>query len=248
MKPGIYNLSARDYHAADGISKGGLDAIARSPAHYRYGEREDTAALRQGRAIHTAVLEPELFEATYALAEGRRNKSAEKTELTKLEWETCKGVAAAIAEHPTCEDLFANGEPEESVFWHDTDTLLLCRCRPDWTHYGDNIDRQPYLLDLKTTKDASPGGFARTVDTYRYHVQAAFYLDGWSAAVSRWCDEFIFIAVEKTPPYAIGLYRLPDWKIEEGRQLYRRDLATYEYCRDREEWPGYSQDIITLAL
>lgn len=239
MKPGIYHLSAVDYHAADGISKGGLDAISKSPAHYRYGEQEDTAALRQGRAIHTAVLEPELFGATYALAEGRRNKGAEKTELTKLEWETARNVAAAVLNHPTCQDLFNQGEAEQSVFWYDPETLLLCRCRPDWS-------REEILVDLKTTKDASPNGFARAVETYRYHVQAAFYLDGWSAVTDRYCNEFIFIAVEKTPPYAIGLYRLPAWKIEEGRNLYRRDLAIYERCRDCEEWPGYSTDIITL--
>jgi exodeoxyribonuclease VIII len=244
--PGIYNLPASEYHAADGISNSGLAAIARSPAYYRYGEKKDTDAMRQGRAIHTAVLEPELFRETYALAQGRRNKGAEKIELTALEWETARNVAAAILHHPTCQALLAVGEPEESVFWYDPDTLLLCKGRPDWTCYGEGDNSRPYLLDLKTTKDASPSGFTGAAEHYRYHVQAAFYLDGWHAATGRWIDEFIFVAVEKEPPYAIGLYRLPAWKIEEGRNLYRRDLATYEYCRDRDEWPGYSTDIITL--
>ena len=246
MAPGIYNLSAADYYAAEAISNSGLSAIARSPVHFRYGQKIDTPAMQQGRAIHTAVLEPEIFRETYALAQGRRNKSTDKIELTALEWETCKGITDAIGRHPTCQKLFAEGAPEESIFWHDPDSLLLCKGRPDWTHYGIGADSRPYLLDLKTTKDASPAGFARAVENYRYHVQAAFYLDGWRAATGRWCDEFIFIAIEKEPPYAIGLYRLPEWKIEEGRNLYHRALATYEWCRDHDEWPSYSEDIITL--
>lgn len=249
MKPGTYNLSAAQYHAAEGISKSGLDRIARSPAHFRYGKTEETDTLRLGTAVHAAVLEPILFAQTYACAEGRRNKKAEKIELTPMEWDICSGIADAISDHPTCRELLSWGEAEESIFWHDAETLLLCRARPDWTRYGDGIRSSTRLIDLKTTKDASPSGFARAVETYRYHVQAAFYLDGWRAANGgSWCDEFVFIAVEKTAPFAIGLYRLPDWQIEEGRQLYRRDLAVYEDCLNRDEWPGYSEDIITLEM
>ena len=45
MKPGIYiGLANEQYHAAEGISKSGLDLIARSP--YLYRHRQQVAAIK----------------------------------------------------------------------------------------------------------------------------------------------------------------------------------------------------------
>jgi exodeoxyribonuclease VIII len=104
------------------------------------------------------------------------------------------------------------------------------------------------LVDLKTTNDASPEGFIWAVRRYLYHLQAAFYVDGWEAAGGGPIDEFIFIAVEKTPPFAVGLYRLPESALIKGRDLYRQGLDTFNRCLTRQVWPGYSQEIMTLDV
>ena len=62
---------------------------------------------------------------------------------------------------------------------------------------------------MKTTVDASPEGFAKQVANFGYHIQEAFYrrvmaIDGHDI------DRFVFIAVEKEPPFACGVYEL-DW-------------------------------------
>ena len=246
MQPGLYTaMSLSAYHAAPGFSKSDLDLIARSPAHWKYGQREETPAMRLGAAVHTAVLEPDQWEARYARVTGRRkvdlDTDANRTVLSTAEWETCQQLRDAVWHHPTCRDLFREGQAEGSAWWLDPDTGLLCKCRPDWNRPG-------LLLDLKTATDASPAGFARAVERYRYHVQAAYALDGWPQAGGGAVERFLFIVVEKTPPYAIGLYELSATLLDAARVLYRRELATATACLSRQQWPGYSTEIVTLPL
>ena len=70
MKPGVYTDIPNDqHHAADGISKSGLDLIARSPYLYRHRQAvEQTKAMLIGSAVHCAVLEPALFPHRYTVA------------------------------------------------------------------------------------------------------------------------------------------------------------------------------------
>ena len=243
MQPGLYpNLSLADYHAAPGFSKSDLDLVARSSAHYRHGEREVTPAMRLGAAVHACVLEPETWKARYTRANGCRKADAEsdRTVLSAADWDACQRIRDAVWNHPTCQDLFSEGYAEHSAWWLDSETHLLCKCRPDWSRPG-------VLLDLKTATDASPAGFTRAVERYRYHVQAAYYLDGWPHAGGRAVDCFIFVVVEKTPPYAIGLYDLAAAMLERGRARYRRELATVNDCLTRQHWPGYALAIVTVG-
>jgi len=244
MHPGLYtDIPLLAYHAAPGLSKSDLDLIARSPAHWKYGERVTTPAMRLGAAVHAAVLEPDQWERRYVRARGRRPATldTDPAPLSADEWETCVRIRDAVWNHPTCQDLFSEGIAEQSAWWLDSDTALLCKCRPDWARPG-------LLVDLKTTTDASPAGFARAIERYRYHVQAAYALDGWPAAGGDAMDQFIFVVVEKTPPHVIGLYDLSAARLDAARALYRRDLTTAAECLTRQHWPGYPTDIVTLPV
>jgi hypothetical protein len=98
-------------------------------------------------------------------------------------------------------------------------------------------------VDLKTTTDASPAAFARSVATFRYHVQASHYLSGLHGA-----ERFVFIAVEKTAPYAVAVYELDAAAMAAGDELRQRDMRMIADCRATGEWPGYSDDCQTLSL
>jgi exodeoxyribonuclease VIII len=99
------------------------------------------------------------------------------------------------------------------------------------------------VVDLKTTTDASPAGFAKSVATFRYHVQASHYLAGLHGA-----ERFVFIAVEKTAPYAVAVYELDAAALAAGEQLRQRDIRVIADCQATKEWPGYGDDCQTLAL
>lgn len=72
IAPGVYAGVPNDaYHRGPGVSKSGLDLIAKSPAHYRAAvisaePREPTPAQAFGTAFHALLLEPEAFATDYA--------------------------------------------------------------------------------------------------------------------------------------------------------------------------------------
>lgn len=211
----------------------------------------ETEAMRFGKAFHAAVLEPGRFFDAYAVAPkvDRRTtagkaayaefvaKHSGKTILDSDDCDTIQGMASALAAHPLVGGMLkASGQAELSCLWTDPDTALDCKCRLDWMLDAD-------ILDLKTTDDASPSGFARSIAKYGYHRQATFYSDGALAAMGRQRG-FVIVAVEKEPPHFIGVYRLSKESREVGREQNRVALHRIRACVDSGQWPGYSNDEI----
>ena len=114
---------------------------------------------------------------------------------------------------------------------------------------AEEIEREKgVIVDLKTTRDASPDGFAKSVAQYRYHVQAAFYSDGYKAAFGEAPRGFVFIAVETEPPYLVAVYVASETMTSRGRIEYQTDLDTFRECLATDTWPGYSSSPLTLDL
>ena len=275
IKPGLYpGLSNEFYHQSPGISKSGLSLILKSPLHYanKYlsdePEPESTPAQIVGTALHTKVLEPDLF--TYVLApDVNRRTKAGKAEYAKFkdehkglillkaeDMDLVTNMANAIFSNPTAKSLLMQGEgiAEESVYWIDDITKVLCKCRPDFRRY-DGI-----VIDVKTAIDASPEAFGRAAFNFGYHQQAAFYLDGVSTATGYEHRTFIFIVVEKTPPFAVAIYILNEPEstqetnttsaLDIGRDDMAMALYRYQQCLGLppERWPGYNPQIQPLEF
>lgn len=167
-----------------------------------------------------------------------------RTILNPEQWKTIHAMRDALMAHPAANALLTGvpGKAEKSVYWIDATTGVLCRCRPDWWR-DDNV-----IVDLKTTEDASPEGFARSIAKFRYDVQDAFYTDGVQQATSKRPKAFVFIAVEKKPPYGVGVYVLDAETKDLGRAQYQHDLRVYAECVRTGVWPGYGDKIRTISL
>ena len=259
--PGAATLSNADYHAHSAVSKSHLDKVAKSPAHYwvHYLDPnrvppEPTAAMVLGTALHTAVLEPNLWDEQFAVpphAFDRRTKAGKqlaaafeaeaegKTVLTPDDADRIRRMADAVHQHPASSFLLElPGTREGSYFWTDQETGMECKCRPDW----HSCDRR-IVVDVKTTEDASPRGFAKSVANFRYHVQAEWYQRPFEEA-----EQFLFIAVEKQPPYLVAVYYATPAMVAAGGRAADRDLALLAECRASGVWPGYSDEIQPLEL
>ena len=253
-------MSNAEYHALPSISKSGLDLIHRAPALYKWrreNPQEPTPAMRLGTLTHTAVLEPEKLAASIiATPKIDRRTSAGKAAWESFliasegkelvdpdEMEKLAAICDAVRAHPAAAKALA-GSPviEQSIFWTDPTTGIDCRCRPDC------VTQQGVIVDLKTTRDASPDGFAKSVAQYRYHVQSAFYSDGYRAAFGQPPKGFAFIAVETEAPYLVAVYVASVDMIERGRLAYQSDLETLRECLAADTWPGYSSSPLTLDL
>lgn len=247
----VYDMPASEYHRLPRASKSGLDKIARSPAHYRCrDQKEPSKAMRIGTALHSRVLEGiaplviPSFSGKGSVALRDEWKAAHEGALilSDDEAESVEAMCASIYAHPIAGPAFrrTDGRAEVSALWTCPDTGVECKSRFDWL-------LPSAIVDLKTTADASADAFARSVASYRYHVQASYYLQA-AAFCGLSVEHFLFATVETAPPYAVAIYQLDDEALEIGRKLYLRDLRRLQQCRDSGEWPGYSTDIQTLSL
>lgn len=281
MKPGIYtHMSNAAYHAAAGISKTGLDQLARSAAHYQaylHAPRKQTEAFSIGTEAHRLIVEPKTESlAILKPSFGRRSK-ADRADWQRFfidhgakdpiigmpaaEWEAdftrqtgrhlltagqfddIRAMRESVYSHPSAAELLENGVAEQTIVWIDEETGELCRCRPDWTH-SDCV-----LVELKTIEDASQPSVIRFVAKWRYHVQGAFYSDGFQAVKNLPAPPpFVFVFVEKSPPYAVGVYELEPAARDRGRELYRRDLARLAEAKRTGCWNAYSDEIEAIDL
>jgi len=102
-------------------------------------------------------------------------------------------------------------------------------------------------IDLKTTVDASPRGFAREIARMDYHAQAGWYTLGLErvfGAPHRW----LWIAVEKEAPYAVAVYELAHDDLMLGRETALRWLEQWRACERSGIWPGYGDAIQSIQL
>ena len=246
------DISNADYHADPAVSASHLKTVMQSPYHYwsRYLDPDrvamaPTAAMRLGSLTHCAVLEPDELTKRYQLAPDRRTKEGKAAvvemaaagieAVSEADLAQALQMADAVRSNSTAALLLSNGQAEQSFWWDDIATGMRCKCRPDWFN-GETI------VDLKTCQDASAAGFAKAVAAFHYQVQAAHYLCGTLA------KRFVFVAVEKSAPYAVGVYELDAEAMVHGSVLRHNALQRIQDCRAINEWPGYTDGIQTLQL
>jgi hypothetical protein len=252
---GFYvNVPNADYHASPGISKSGLDLVSKSPAHYKFSEPfKTTPALKLGTAIHSAILEPELFATEYMAlktVEDRRKseyKEAVKTfgadnVLIKQETLIIDGVTESLeTNQDAMEILSVPGWNEVSVFATDENGILL-KCR------FDRLAENGLAIDIKTTKDATAYGFSKSVNDYRYHVQAAFYGYVFKLATGKDLIGFTFIALEKEAPFCNKVFTLEPEAVEIGHFYMRKDLQLYTEAYNSDYWAMPDNSLEEIGL
>lgn len=256
---GILSMTEAQYRAAEGVSKSDLDWICppRTPAHYKAKQdgliaNEQTPAMRLGSMLHHVILEPGSVDwvvkpegMNFATKDGKAWRDAQtKPIISQDEANMIGGMRDSVYRHPGAKRLLeaAQGKTEICLF-ADDDNGVLRKGRLDALPEGSNA-----IVDLKTTAVADAvGGMESSMAKFRYHVQAAYYLDLCRLLeIPR--EKFILICVEKEPPYAVAVYSIDDLAIEAGRLEYRRDLHLLRHCMAEDHWPGYPEEILSLGL
>ena len=261
MQPQIISdLSNEDYHAHPAISKSGLDAINKSALHYEYRylnpnkpELVWSDALTVGSALHKLVLEPQAFDEEFAVKEkvnGRTKAGKEYNEqfdelnkdkiiIDEQQYNFCINLKNAVQENPIADQyLDGFGSSELSLFWEwSKDLPVPCRCRPDY------IREDGVIVDLKSALTANPRVFQRKAYyEFRYHVQAAFYMEGYRACYGKDPKEFVFVVVEKGKPHPVEVFKATPDFIAAGLEEAVQNLKTFWNARQTNVWPGYSNN------
>tara|TARA_R110000824_G_scaffold33899_4_gene108335 strand:+ start:153 stop:1082 length:930 start_codon:yes stop_codon:yes gene_type:complete len=215
---------------------------SKSAAHAMRKPQTESTALRFGTAFHTYVLEPERLGLDIAVAPDvdRRTKSGKleyqefvaasegKTVISAKEAYSIKGMLDEIKSHRIANSYMCDrsGQSELTAVVNATPPYTVeqvteakrnrvflrdaFKGRLDWV-------TDTAIVDVKTCVDASPRGVQRSSVQFGYHVQAAFYRELLRRATG--ADKllpFVFIFVEKEPPFGVLVVELDEMFLEIG--------------------------------
>jgi len=234
----------RDY-----LSVSALKAFNRSPNHYiQYltGPRKSSKAMTFGSALHCAVLEPHEFEKRYAVAPklDRRTKAGKEAHAA---FEKAMGDREVLpySEHERLvlvKDAVTKSAPAMTLL-RMAETFEEVREEPilgtPFKGIADAVG-PGFVVDLKTSQDASPRGFQRTAANLHYHLQAAAYRRLWGV------DAFYWIVVETDAPWNVVVYKQDDDSNDKA------DALLCKLIKQWQDWDGkpasYADEVLTLSL
>lgn len=260
----IRDLDENTYHAA-------TDSLSASGAKTLLGKRppsSDTDALSFGRLVHTVILEPNKLDAYAVLdpdiigvkADGTKadNPTATKawkdavfkakrdglTIVAPATLAKAEAMAEAVRNHPEAGRLLAAATDHEISAYAEHPSGALVRARFDLIGPG-------YIADIKTTRDADPDNFGRSMHAFGYHISAANYLDV-ARANGLDVDRFDLICVEKEPTpggdYRVSVLEIHPDAIDLGRELMAEACKRWLALGKRVDLPHYGDDRHVIDL
>ena len=270
MKDGVYTdkeLSIEAYHENDShVSASGLKAFQISPAHFKLSRSMPSQRKSHfdfGHAAEIKLLEPNQFnDKVYVMDSkivcdsigGLRPTSTKEFKAWKSGELELAGERYVIEKHGTesmdsindidtmCKNdklisaLLKNTQNQVSCFWTDKDTGVKLKTRPDIIHVNRNV-----IIDVKTTVDASPWGFGRSVTKFNYPIQAVTQIDGVIASgLMDTVDIYYYLVVQKVEPYLVQLYRMTDEDIQKARDKVSDLLMLFKMHKDGKLRDGYN--------
>lgn len=254
-------MPVAEYFALSALNVSLLKELRRSPLHFRHAMQnpKTSPAMTLGTAAHTATLEPERFDRSFAIWNRRtdsgrlapRNgkawdafvaESAGRDVLTEDEAITALDIAQAVRSDAVAIKYLEQGDPEVTMQW--TIGQRKCKGRADWI---TEIDGQPVVVGLKTARDCRHFPFAAQAARLGYHLQWAWYRDGFEQITGRE-PRLVEIVVESDPPHAVVVYAITDDILAQGRQEYLELLDLLAACEARDEWPGPATTEHVLSL
>ena len=225
-------MTYEEYALLPGINATSIKAGVKSMMHMHHcmtgNSQKETPALRWGKLVHLAVLEPEVYGTAATIWTGGRRfgkvwdafvedaggpewivKAEENAELLQM--------TAAVHGNPDAHRLIESSMHEQTVTWEGG------KCRLDMA--GDG-----WIADLKTT--ARIDGFGRQFFNLSYDMQFGWYADGAG------CDRAYAIVLESAAPFDCIVYRVPDHILERGRTRAQDIARHYQACCLCKSWPG----------
>ena len=261
LKDGITNA---EYHGSGELSRSTARTLKQpSPAKVRYDmnhPKPSSPALVIGSGFHTATLEPEKLDDEFAVkpseidGQGPRTKhykeafelmqksEPDKQWLAPADYDLILEMAGSALDNPVLRHYMADiNKVVEGTGYFEMEGAK-CKVRPDLYVPGAGV-----VIDLKSTQDASNRGFTKSVRQFGYLFQACWYMHALRLLGEK-PKQFVFIAVEKTAPYATAAYTIKESDINKQFSNMERACQLWATCQSSGIWPGYSDMVETLDL
>jgi len=171
---------------------------------------------------------------------------AESEAANKASLKDMHGMIESLMAHQKIRRIIESSTKQESAFCKDPATGLMRKVRPDARCF-DNQERI-ILADLKSTfrGGAAESAWQQHCARMAYHIQDSFYSDVYTDLMAP--PFFLFMVVERKPPYACRIFQLDPAGKKFARDKYKRALEQFRKCQESGVWPGYDEDVVTVSL
>jgi hypothetical protein len=244
-------ILAREHDGALHFST--LKHIAESPLHFDHVLRNGikvTKPMRVGTGVHRIVLGPQGAHDVVTWPDVRRGAAWETFKakhealgneiLSKSEWLEAEEISAAVNANERARSLIheVGARHELPLRWEINGVPFSTR--------GIDLAAPRGIADLKSTRTAKPGIFARDAIKMHYHVQLALYEEGAKQNGIDTSGGVRLIAVESKAPYPVQVFRLTPALLERGRRELALWIETLKACAVSNHWPAYSDAELEL--
>lgn len=248
------NIPRTAYQSANKIKK-----FVTSPSLYHAVycggyEEPSTPAKEFGKVVHKALLEPWVFMEKYAVipefsGTGMRAAKAEWLEkhegriiLKQDEVDQITGMISSLQKHQYASKLIRGGRRELCGYFEDETIGGNVLIKPDLINEDTGL-----MISFKTAADATEEAFMKQVGEFAYDWSEALHLHGANKISGGKFRQSIWIAIEKTPPYDIGIYALTPHMFEEAMGQIRLVVQAIQKCEASGVWPSYNFNKIVDA-
>ncbi|GGI15494.1 hypothetical protein GCM10007377_16180 [Galliscardovia ingluviei] len=180
----IVAMEDKEYFALPDLDQSQLKQYMRNPRMWAYQRLnpivKTTPALNFGSAFHSLMLGGNpvvtMPEGMNLRTKAGKEWKAEQEEQDAIvvnaeEMSMLQTMKATMLSDPEAAAMLNEGLTEQVILWQDKPTGLNLKAKIDLIPVGDT----PYIVDLKTTDDASAEKFGKHAIDYGYHIQAEFY-------------------------------------------------------------------------
>lgn len=255
---GVHRISLAEYLAHPALSSSGARKLLppSCPALFRHEQTnpiQATPDMEFGSVTHElllgdghgfVVLEYDSYRTKAAQEDAKLARAQGIIPILAHDLAVAKAMVSVVRAHPIAGKLFSEGDAEETLIWTDKEFGFQRRARIDYAKRG----RRLLLVDFKTANSAAPEKIAKSSWDYGYAQQGEFYIDGATALALGPDPAFLLVTQMKEPPYLVTVGQYSEVARQIGRELNRRALQIYAECTERNEWPGFADDIATLSL
>jgi exodeoxyribonuclease VIII len=253
-----------EYHAdLSRISNSMLSVLKKCPQEFegRYITKtiphpKATEAMALGHVVHCLSIEPTEYSNRFIVMPkmDRRTNAGKaayeefqsladgKEIVTKEDAGTAMACTKALLKHDQLGPLFSRKaivEKRINFVCNDVDM----RCKPDMV-----LPDLKLIVDVKTTSDASPSGFSKSIGSFGYARQASLYRDAVAYEYGVDC-RFLFAVVCTNAPYEVACYELTEEALFAGGEEAVGLLDEYKARCESNNWlPAWSSGIVPIGL
>lgn len=156
----------------------------------------------------------------------------------KHSYATIEKMLESCMKDSTIQRLISGIEYQLSLFWHDDQTGLGLKTRPDISKRKNNV-----IVNVKTIEDGSPQSWSRELVKYDYPLQACIEMSGAVATgLMNSVDNYFWLVVEKVEPFNATIYEFSQNDIPSCMDQLEYQLNKLAKAKKENLFPGYTQE------